>query len=234
MATIKENLETVRQNIAAAAKLSGRLPEDVTLITVTKNFDVSYINAAIDCGIADAGENRVQEMLSKIDAVKSKLNWHMIGHLQTNKVKYIVDKVKMIHSVDSVKLLSEINRESAKHQLICDVLLEVNISGEESKFGINPGTIYEMIEEAKTMPNVCVKGLMTVAPYVENPNENRLFFSGICKLFDQIKKEQSGNIHMQYLSMGMSGDYEVAIEEGSNMVRVGSAIFGKRDYSKKI
>jgi len=234
MATIKENLETVRQNIATAAKLSGRLPEDVTLITVTKNFDVSYIDEAIDCGITDAGENRVQEMLSKIDVVKSNLNWHMIGHLQTNKVKYIVDKVKMIHSVDSVKLLSEINRESAKHNLICDVLLEVNISGEESKFGINPDTIYEMISEAKTMPNICVKGLMTVAPYVEDPNENRLFFSGIRELFNQIKKEQSGNINMQYLSMGMSGDYEVAIEEGSNMVRVGSAIFGKRDYSKKI
>jgi len=234
MAGIKENLETVRENIAVAAKRSGRVAEDVTLITVTKNFDVSCIDAAIDCGITDAGENRVQEMLSKIDTVKSKLNWHMIGHLQTNKVKYIVDKVKMIHSVDTVKLLSEINREAAKYDLVCDVLLEVNISGEESKFGINPGTVYEMIEQAKTMPNICVKGLMTVAPYVVDPNENRPYFRGIRQLFDQIKQEQSGNIHMQYLSMGMSGDYEVAIEEGSNMVRVGSAIFGKRDYSKKI
>ena len=161
MASIKENIEMVRENMASAAKRSGRLPEDVTLITVTKNFDVSCINEAIDCGVLDVGENRVQEMLSKIDAVKSKLNWHMIGHLQTNKVKYIVDKVKMIHSVDSVHLLSEINKEALKHNLVCDVLLEVNISGEESKFGIDPKAVFDMIHEARSMKNVCVKGLMT-------------------------------------------------------------------------
>lgn len=234
MVDIKKNLETVRTNIKQAAERVGRNPEDITLITVTKNFDVSCINTAIDAGIQDAGENRVQEMLSKIDAVKAPLNWHMIGHLQTNKVKYIIDKVKMIHSVDTIKLLREIDKEAKKHALVCDVLLEVNIAGEESKFGIDPSTVYEMVRQAEQMPNICVKGLMTVAPYVEDPNENRPYFKGIYDLFTAIKKTQSGNVDMQYLSMGMSGDYEVAIEEGSNMVRVGSAIFGKRDYSKKI
>ena len=234
MADIEKNLETVRSNIKKAAERAGRNPQDITLITVTKNFDVSCINRAIDCGIKDAGENRVQEMLSKIDTVKAPLNWHVIGHLQTNKVKYIVDKVKMIHSVDTVKLLKEISKEAKKHSVNCDVLLEVNIAGEESKFGLNPATVYEMVEEGKNLDNICIRGLMTVAPYVEDPNENRPYFKQMYELFQSIKETQSGHMDMQYLSMGMSGDYEVAIEEGANMVRVGSAIFGKRDYSKKL
>jgi pyridoxal phosphate enzyme (YggS family) len=230
---IKENIESVRERIAEAAQKSGRNANDITLIAVTKNFDVSCVDAAIDCGVMDMGENRVQEMLTKIDTAKAAVNWHMIGHLQTNKVKYIVDRVKMIHSVESVKLLTEIDSQAKKHGIVTDILFEVNISGEESKFGIDPSVTYEMAELAQTLTNIRVRGLMTVAPYTENPEENRVYFAGIRKLFEEIRSQQGGNIDMQYLSMGMSGDFEEAILEGSNMVRVGSAIFGKRDYSKK-
>ncbi len=233
MEYIRENIEAVRGRIAEAANKSGRSAEDITLIAVTKNFDVSYVDAAIDCGVRDMGENRVQEMLGKIETAKMPVNWHMIGHLQTNKVKYIIDKVKMIHSVESVKLLQEIDSQAKKHGVVSDILLEVNISGEESKFGIDPSIAYEMVDQAQKLANVRVKGLMTVAPYTDHPEENRIYFAGIRKLFEEIRAQQSGNIAMQYLSMGMSGDFEEAILEGSNMVRVGSAIFGKRDYSKR-
>lgn len=230
---IRENIKAVRERIAQAAQRSGRRADEVTLIAVTKNFDISCVDAAIDCGVMDMGENRVQEMLTKIDTAKASVNWHMIGHLQTNKVKYIIDKVKMIHSVESSRLLAEIDNQAKKHEIVSDVLFEVNISGEESKFGINPSVTYEMVELAQSLANIRLKGLMTVAPYTDHPEENRVYFEGIRKLFEEIRAQQSGNIDMQYLSMGMSGDFEEAILEGSNMVRVGSAIFGKRDYTKK-
>lgn len=230
---IKENLKQVEENINAACQRAGRDPKEVTLIAVSKTKPVSMIEEAIDYGIKDFGENKVQEMCDKIEKISNKLNWHLIGHLQRNKVKYIVDKACLIHSVDSLRLAQQIDSEAKKKNVICNILIEVNIAGEESKFGVSKDQVKELLEEIKELTNVHVKGLMTIAPYVEDAEENRGYFREMNKLFIDMRQENADNdnIDMEILSMGMTGDYQVAIEEGANMVRVGTGIFGARNYN---
>ncbi|MBQ3037860.1 MAG: YggS family pyridoxal phosphate-dependent enzyme [Clostridia bacterium] len=229
MSQIKENLENIKKKIEISAKKSGRSADEINLVAVTKTYSPDIINEAIDLGVTDIGENKVQEVIEKYDSVKP-VRWHLIGHLQTNKVKYIIDKVQMIHSVDSVKLLEEIERQAKKHNIVMNVLIQVNISGEETKFGIAPDEIDSILEYAESLEYVKVCGLMTIMPKVDNAVSNRLHFVNIKQIYLDISKKKYNNISMRYLSMGMSGDFEVAIEEGSNMVRVGSAIFGQRNY----
>lgn len=228
---IQDNLKVVEENIIKACKKVGRDPNEVTLIAVSKTKPVDAIRQAMDYGIRDFGENKVQELTSKIESIPEKLNWHLIGHLQRNKVKYIIDSVCLIHSVDSVRLAMQIDEEARKKEIIANILIEVNIAKEESKFGVAKEEVAEVLKEIKNLKHVCVKGLMTIAPYVENAEENRKYFSEMYKLFIDMRSENADNIRMEILSMGMTGDYQVAIEEGATMVRVGTGIFGERDYT---
>ena len=230
MSEIKTNLAKIRDKIKIAANKSARDEKEITLIAVTKTYSPNAINEAIDCGVTDIGENKVQEIVEKYDKVKP-VRWHLIGHLQTNKVKYIIDKVDMIHSVDSIRLMEEIDRQAKKHNIVMKILIQVNISGEESKFGISSDEIDEMISHAGTLNNVKVCGLMTILPKLDNDISLRLHFVNIKRIYIDISSKKYNNIDMKYLSMGMSGDFELAIEEGSNMVRIGRAIFGERSYS---
>jgi pyridoxal phosphate enzyme (YggS family) len=225
---ISSNIDSLKKRIQATAEKSGREFDDITLIAVTKTVEVERIKTAIKQGIFNFGENRVQELLEKYDIINVKSNWHLIGHLQTNKVKYIVDKVSMIHSVDRLELAKEIQKHAERFNRIIDVLIQVNISGEDSKFGIKPDRAFDLIKDISLFENIKVKGLMTIAPNTENKEEIRNVFKGLKEIFIDIKKENIDNVSMEYLSMGMSGDFEIAIEEGANMIRVGSAIFGKR------
>lgn len=227
---ITKSLEKVRKNIQLAAQRSGRMAEDITLIAVTKTHSPEIINEAIDAGVTDIGENKVQEIMEKYDSVKP-VRWHLIGHLQTNKVKYIIDKVHMIHSVDSIKLMDEIERRAEEHNISMNILIQVNISGEETKFGIRPDELETMLSYAGALKHVKVYGLMTIMPKIDDNVSNRLHFNNIRRIYIDISQKKYDNVSMQYLSMGMSSDYESAIEAGSNMVRVGSAIFGKRNYT---
>lgn len=227
---IKKNLEIIRKKIEAAAIKSGRKPEDITLVAVSKTVEPQKILKVIDEGITELGENRVQELTEKYDIINRTCNWHLIGHLQTNKVKYIVEKVKLIHSVDRYDLAVEINDRAKKVGKKIDVLLQVNISGEQSKFGVAQKAAKELIGQIAELENVRVRGLMTMAPFTPNSEVVRGVFSGLRKLSIDIEKENINNIDMEYLSMGMSNDYEVAIEEGANMVRIGTALFGERKY----
>lgn len=229
MSQIKSNLDLIKEKISNSAIKSGRTADDITLIAVTKTHSPKLINEAIDLGVTDIGENKVQEIMEKYDYVKP-VRWHLIGHLQTNKVKYIIDKVHMIHSVDSVHLMEEIDKQAKKHNKVMKILIQVNISGEESKFGISPDEINDFLTSAQALKNVEVCGLMTILPKVDTTISLRLHFANIKKIYIDISKKKYNNIHMNYLSMGMSGDFELAIEEGSNMVRIGSAIFGNRNY----
>ena len=233
MQTIKENIQKVNELKAAAAVRAGRNAEDILLVGVTKTRSAEEINEGIDAGLTDIGENKVQEIMDKFDFVKP-VRWHMIGHLQTNKVKYIIDKVSMIHSVDSYKLAEEINKRAGQHDLVMDILIQVNSAQEESKFGISTDETEEMIRAIlENCPNIRIKGLMCIAPFAEDPNEIRVYFAEVKKLYDQYSKIDHERLDFKYLSMGMSHDFEVAIMEGSNLVRVGTAIFGERDYSKQ-
>ncbi len=227
---IKKNMEIIRQKIERAAIKSGRKPEDITLIAVSKTVTPDKIVRAVDEGITELGENRVQELLEKYDIINRDCNWHLIGHLQTNKVKYIVDKVKMIHSVDRYDLAMEIHSRAQKIGKVVDILVQVNISGEQSKFGVSPDNAKELIERISNLQNVRIRGFMTMAPYTSNPETVRNVFSGLRKLSIDIEKENINNIVIEFLSMGMSNDYEIAIEEGANMVRIGTALFGERQY----
>ena len=230
---IRENIEYVNQLKARAAEKSGRTGEDVLLVAVTKLHDVDEINEAIDSGITDIGENKVQEIMNKYDRVKP-VRWHLIGHLQTNKVKYIIDKVSMIHSVDSLKLAEEIDKRAAQHGLTMDILIQVNSAMEESKFGITTEETEQMINDIlANCPNVRIRGLMCIAPFEDNPEDAGVYFEEVKKLYDEYGKIDHPNLDFKYLSMGMSNDFEVAIEAGSNLIRVGTMIFGARDYSKK-
>ena len=228
--SLKDNLEEVRSNIAAAVERSGRDPGDVTLIAVSKTKPVAMIKEIYDQGVRDFGENRVQEIMEKYDQLPNDIRWHLIGHLQTNKVKYIVDKVCLIHSVDSYKLAAQISKEAQKCSRNVDILIEVNVAGEESKFGVNPDDLEELVEGIAKLPGICIKGLMTVAPYVVDSEENRSIFVKMKQLAVDISRKSIDNVCMDYLSMGMSGDYTVAVEEGSTLVRVGTSIFGERNY----
>ena len=229
MNTIQANLEEVNRRITEAAKKSGRERSDITLVAVTKTHPTEMMNTAIECGVTDIGENKPQEVRDKFADVLP-VKWHLIGHLQTNKIKYIIDKVCLIHSVDSIHLMDEIDKQAKKHDIVMDILIEVNISGEESKSGISPSELESLLIHAGTLSNIKVRGLMTVAPKLYNNVTNTLHFNNMNRLFIDIKGKKYDNVTMDYLSMGMSGDFEEAIECGSNMVRVGSAIFGKREY----
>lgn len=233
MQNIKANIEKINSIKAAAAERAGRNGEDVLLVGVTKTRSVEELNAGIDAGLTDIGENKVQEIMDKYDFVKP-VRWHMIGHLQTNKVKYIIDKVSMIHSVDSYKLAEEINKRAGQHNKTMDILIQVNSAQEESKFGITTDETEELIRMIlDNCSNINIRGLMCIAPYAEDPNDIRIYFAEVKKLYDQYAKMEHERLDFKYLSMGMSHDFEVAIEEGSNLIRVGTAIFGERDYSKQ-
>lgn len=229
---IKDNIERINTAKAEAAKKCGKKPDEVLLVAVTKTYGVEEINEAIDAGITDIGENKVQEILDKYEKVKP-VRWHMIGHLQTNKVKYIIDKVSMIHSVDSLKLAEEIDCRAGQRGLIMDILVQVNPAMEESKFGIASHETEELIRDIlDKCLNVRICGLMSIVPYEENPEEVRKYFTQVKDTFDKFKALKHDRIAFNILSMGMSHDFEVAIEEGANLIRVGTAIFGNRDYSK--
>ena len=227
---LKENLEEVEEKIAKACERAGRAREEVTLIAVSKTKPIEMLQEIYDEGIRDFGENKVQELCAKMEDMK----WHMIGHLQRNKVKYIVDKVTLIHSVDSLRLAETISREAEKKGVTVPILIEVNIAGEETKFGLSSKEeVISLTEQIAALPNLSVKGLMTVAPPAKDPEENRPFFREIRQLSVDITNKNIDNVSMEILSMGMTNDYTVAIEEGATMVRVGTGIFGARDYSKK-
>ncbi len=226
-----ENYEKVVENVKNACARSGRNFQDITIIAVSKTKPLSDIEELITHGITEFGENKVQEMVDKYEHVSKPVNWHLIGHLQTNKVKYIVDKACLIHSVDSVHLAKEIEKEAAKKDVVVNILLEVNIAQEETKFGIQKEEVYALIDAIKDMPHIHVEGLMTIAPFVENPEENRGYFREMHQLLLDIKSKCIDNIDMNVLSMGMTNDYEIAVEEGATMIRVGTAIFGARNYN---
>lgn len=228
---VVENLAKVEKKVCAACERAGRRRDEVTLIAVSKTKPVSMIEELLPGGTRDFGENKVQELCEKYEQLPKDIRWHLIGHLQRNKVKYVVDKACLIHSVDSLRLAEAISAEGKKRGITVPVLIEVNVAGEESKFGVKPEEAEGLIREIAGMPSISVKGLMTIAPYVENPEENRIHFSNLRKLCVDIKNKIIDNVSMNILSMGMTGDYEVAIEEGATMIRVGTGIFGERDYN---
>ncbi len=228
---IKENLINVHKNMETAIKNSKRNPNDVTLIAVSKHKPVPMLLEAYNQGERDFGENKVQEILEKYHKLPEDVRWHMIGHLQTNKVKYIADKVYMIHSVDSERLAAEISKQALKAGRVIPVLIEVNIGEEESKFGVSKEACTDLIKSISLLPGIEIRGLMTVAPFTENPEDNRAYFRQMRELSVDIMKKNIDNIKMDVLSMGMTGDYEVAIQEGATLVRVGTGIFGERDYA---
>lgn len=227
---ITENINEVRKNMEEACRVSGRNPEEVSLIAVSKTKPVPMLQEAYDAGCRDFGENKVQEIMDKIDRLPSDIRWHMIGHLQTNKVKYIVGKVFLIHSVDSLHLAEAISKEAVKQNTTVNILIEVNVAKEDTKYGAMAEDTVSLVEKIALLPGISVKGLMTIAPYVENPQENRQYFVKLKQLAVDIKSKNIDNVHMDILSMGMTGDYMVAIEEGATYVRVGTGIFGERQY----
>ncbi|MCR5387745.1 MAG: YggS family pyridoxal phosphate-dependent enzyme [Lachnospiraceae bacterium] len=229
---VKENLKTVEENIKKACERAGRDVNSVTLIAVSKTKPIELMKEAEESGIINFGENKVQEICNKHDSFGPDIKWHMIGHLQRNKVKQVIDKVALIHSVDSYRLAQEISVQAQKLGITVPVLLEVNIANEETKFGSSKEDVIMLAEEISELPNIEIKGLMTVAPETDNPEENRAYFREIRQLSFDIKNKNINNVSMDVLSMGMTGDYEVAIEEGSTMVRVGTGIFGARNYNK--
>lgn len=228
MSNISNNLLMVRDKISNAIKKSGRDAADVTLIAVSKTKPVSMLMDAYNEGCRDFGENKVQEILEKIDMMPKDARFHMIGHLQRNKVKYIIDKVVMIHSVDSLRLAEEISKEALKKQVEMDILIEVNVAEEDSKFGVKCEETIDLIKSIAKLPAINIKGLMTIAPYVDNQEENRVHFAKLRQLAVDIMHENIDNVKVDVLSMGMTGDYQVAIEEGATHVRVGTGIFGGR------
>ena len=227
---LTENVIEVEKNIQDACDRAGRSREEVRLIAVSKTKPVSDIEEVLTTGILDYGENKVQELSDKYDVLPKNIRWHMIGHLQRNKVKYLIGKTVLIHSVDSLRLAEQIEHEAAKADTIMNVLIEVNVAGEESKFGTTCNEAIELVRAVAALKHVKIKGLMTIAPFTDNPEDNRIYFKKLKQLSVDIKSKNIDNVDMDELSMGMTGDYEVAIEEGATMVRVGTGIFGKRNY----
>ena len=230
MIYIKDNLNFIKEDIKNILIKQGRDIDSVKIIAVTKTIDIQRIEESIECGVKDIGENRVQELEKKIDFFKDDLNYHMIGHLQTNKVKYIIDKVKLIHSLDRISLAKEINKQAKKYGIIVDTLIQVNVSEEESKFGLKVDELIPFIEKISKFSNIKVKGLMTIAPFTDDEILLRNVFRKMNDLKEDISKKNYENVFLEYMSMGMTNDYKIAIEEGSNMVRIGTGIFGKRNY----
>lgn len=228
---IKDNIIEVNNDINNAIKKAGRSENSAQLIAVSKTKPVEMLQEAYDAGMRDFGENKVQELVDKYDKLPKDIRWHLIGHLQTNKVKYIVDKAYLIHSVDSIKLAKEISKEATKKNVISNILIEVNVANEDTKYGISYEVCEDLIREISTLPGICVKGLMTVAPFVVDSEQNRPIFKKLQQLFVDIKAKNIDNVIMETMSMGMSGDYIVAVEEGATYVRVGTKIFGERNYT---
>lgn len=229
--SLADRLQQVLENIARAAEKSGRRPEDVQLVAVTKTMPVPVIKEAIGLGVTRIGENKVQEIREKYDQIDEDVEWHMIGHLQSNKVKYILDKVALIHSLDRMSLAWELEKKAAKKGVQVPVLVQVNVAEEESKFGLRVPEVLPFLEKLADFPHIAVRGLMTMAPYVSDPEQTRPVFSGLRELRDKIAAQKYEHVRMEILSMGMTNDYQVAIEEGATMVRIGSAIFGERRYT---
>ena len=230
MSMVVENLAEVEKHVQEACDRTGRSRDEVTLIAVSKTKPVSMIEELLPGGTRDFGENKVQELCEKYEVLPRDIRWHLIGHLQRNKVKYIVDKAYLVHSVDSLRLAETISEEGVKKGVTVPVLIEVNVAGEESKFGVTPEETEALVREIAKLPAIRIRGLMTIAPYVENPEDNRVHFSRLKQLSVDIGKKNIDNVSMNVLSMGMTGDYQVAIEEGATMVRVGTGIFGERNY----
>lgn len=227
---LSQNLQEVEKNIQIACQKANRSRDEVTLIAVSKTKPVSMLKEVYNLGIRSFGENKVQELTEKYPQLPEDIKWHLIGHLQTNKVKYIIDKAALIHSVDSIRLAEVIEKEAAKKDIQVPILIEVNVAEEESKFGLKVDEVIPAVEAIAKLPHVKIKGLMTIAPFVENPEENRKVFAHLHKLSVDIKEKNIDNVNVDILSMGMTNDYQVAIEEGATMVRVGTGIFGARDY----
>ena len=227
---IKENYFEVNEKVRKACDRAGRNRDGVTLIAVSKTKPLEDLREAYEAGARDFGENKVQELVDKIPQMPNDVRWHMIGHLQRNKVKYIVDKVYMIHGVDSLRLGEEISKEAVKHGVTVRILIEVNVAGEDTKYGVSPEEAPQLAIGLSKLPGISLQGLMTIAPYVTDPEENRLIFAKLRQLAVDISEKNIDNVSMNVLSMGMTGDYEVAVEEGATFVRVGTGIFGERNY----
>jgi len=227
---IKENYFEVNEKVRKACDRAGRNRDGVTLIAVSKTKPLEDLREAYEAGARDFGENKVQELVDKIPQMPNDVRWHMIGHLQRNKVKYIVDKVYMIHGVDSLRLGEEISKEAVKHGVTVRILIEVNVAGEDTKYGVSPEEAPQLAMGLSKLPGISLQGLMTIAPYVTDPEENRLIFAKLRQLAVDISEKNIDNVSMNVLSMGMTGDYEVAVEEGATFVRVGTGIFGERNY----
>ena len=229
---IKQNIITVENHIKTALEASGRALNEATLIAVSKTKPISMLEEAYSYGIRDFGENKVQELCDKYEKLPKDIRWHLIGHLQRNKVKYIVDKAYLIHSVDSLRLAEEIQKEAAKKEVDVDILIEVNVAMEDTKYGVSCEETEDLVRQIAVLPNVHIKGLMTIAPYTENAVDNVVYFDKLKQLSVDIAEKNIDNVYMNVLSMGMTGDYEEAVKAGSTYVRVGTGIFGERDYSK--
>ena len=231
---IKENIDGILSRVKASAIRSGRKPEDITVIAVSKTVDSDRARKALEAGLENLGENKVQEFINKYEQLSNlNVKWHMIGHLQKNKVKYIIEKAELIHSVEDLDLAKEIDKRAKQHQIVSNVLIELNIGEEESKFGLNAENIYDFLRDMEQFENIKILGIMTVAPYCEEPEDIRWLFKKMKEIFDSISKMELKNTSMKYLSMGMTNDFEIAIEEGSNIVRIGTAIFGARIYQEE-
>ena len=228
MNTIRDHLNEVRENIQKACEKAGRSPQEVTLITVSKTKPLFMLEEAYEAGARDFGENKVQEILEKHPKMPEDARFHMIGHLQRNKVKQVLPHAVLIHSVDSYRLAEQISQEAGKLGITAKILLEVNVAKEESKFGMMPEDVEEMAGQIAALPHLQIEGLMTIAPFVDDPEKNRPVFRKLYQLSVDIKKKNIDNVNMGVLSMGMTGDYQVAVEEGSTMIRVGTGIFGAR------
>lgn len=229
---IKENIAQVENNITKALLEAKRGENEAALIAVSKTKPIPMLEEAYAYGIRDFGENKVQELCEKYEQMPKDIRWHLIGHLQRNKVKYIVDKAYLIHSVDSLRLAEEIQKEAAKKQVDVDILIEVNVAMEDTKYGVTCEETEELVRQIALLPNVHIKGLMTIAPYTENAEDNVIYFKKLKQLSVDIAEKNIDNVYMGVLSMGMTGDYEEAVKHGSTYVRVGTGIFGERDYSK--
>lgn len=225
MTSVASSLAEVKKRIARAARQRGVHPDEIRLVAVTKNVTVGRIREAVAAGLTDLGENRVQEMLTKLEEINGQLKWHFIGHLQRNKAKYVVGRVELIQSLDSLRLAQEINRQADKRGVVQKVLVEANVSGEESKFGLSPNELPDFLTQLSDLKFLSARGLMTMAPLVDDPEKVRPVFVALRQLFDRVKKMGIRRAEMEFLSMGMTQDFEVAIEEGANMVRLGTAIF---------
>lgn len=230
MVDVIKNLQVIKKRVAESAMKTNRKLDDIKIIAVTKNVEVERILEAIQGGINAIGENRVQEALIKYPLIEKEIEWHMIGYLQRNKAKKAVEHFDLIQSLDRISLAQELDKRGKQQNKIVNVLVQVNVSGEESKSGISPEETVEFIKSLSDYENILIKGLMTIAPYTDNPEETRPYFARMKGLFDEVHKLKGRNIDIEYLSMGMTNDFEVAIEEGSNMIRIGTGIFGERNY----